>query len=61
MNKRIRIAIITVWTLIGIGLITAIAFTNKLNFSKTVIKNMVQIYIFASCGLSGFLYRLTRK
>lgn len=41
MNKRIRIAIITVWTLIGIGLITAIAFTNKLNFSKTVIKNIV--------------------
>ena len=61
MNKKICIAILIIWTLIGIGLITAITFTNELNLSKTVITNIVLIYIFSSCVIAGLIYRLKHK
>lgn len=61
MNKRIRIAILIIWTLVGIGLITTVALTNKFDFSKSVITNIVLIYIFASCILVGVIYRLKHK
>ena len=50
-----------IWTLVGIGLIITIVLTDKLALSKSVITNIVWIYIFASCILVGIIYRLKRK
>lgn len=61
MKKKIRTAILIVWTLVGIGLISTIALTNKFDLSKTVVTNIVLIYVFASCILAGVIYRLKHK
>lgn len=59
--KKIYTAVLIVWTLSGISLITTIAFTDKLGLSKTTITNIVLSYVFVSCVLAGVIYRLKRK
>lgn len=59
--KKICTAVLIAWILSGISLIVTIAFTDKLELSKTTITNIVLSYVFASCILAGVIYRLKRK
>lgn len=61
MKKKVRTIILIVWTLAGVGLIAAIAFTDGFDLTKPLIKNIGLIYAIASCVLSGAVYHLSHK
>lgn len=61
MKKKIYIAILIIWTLVGLSLLTTISFTDKFGLSKAVITNIVRIFVVASCILAGAFCWLKNK
>lgn len=59
--RKIRTAILAIWTLIGIGVLVAIAVTDKFGFSKPAITNIVRTFVMGSCILAGYMCGLTQK
>lgn len=60
-NLSLIVILISIWTLIGIGIITMIAFIEKIEISQAITTKIVFIYLFLSAILSGIIYKLHDK
>ena len=59
--KKIRNIILGVWMMLGVVLLLAIAFVDRLNLSRILITNIVYVYFLCSCVVGGWLAYLKRK
>lgn len=63
MKKRLLWILLAVWIMIGAMIIISIIVIEKHDYytCQAIMTKIVMIYVFASCIMSGIIYRLRKK
>ena len=60
-NKKIRRCILAIWLIIAVVLLTLVYRYNDNEKAEQIISKLVWIYVFASCIMTGVMYKLKKK
>ena len=60
-NKKIRRCILAIWLIIVVVLLVLIYRYNGNEKAEQIVSKLVWIYVFASCIMTGIMYKLRKK